>query len=973
MTFRLVRSLILLGIFVPLLFAGRLLAQSSSGALRGQVVDPSGAAVPEATVTVLSTSGHKATAKANQNGKYEIKGLAPGTYTVQVAAPNFSPFQQGNIVIAAGRIRQLKISLKIEQQVQQVTVSAQATRLSVNPESNASAVVITGKALQALSDDPDELQAELDALAGPSAGPNGGQIYIDGFTGGQLPPKSDILEIHINQNPFSAEYDKVGYGRIEIITKPGTSQYHGSFFADGNDSAFNSRNPFVTEVPSYHSEFINGNFGGPITKKASFFVDVFHRGIDASSIVNAIVLDPNFAEVPLTEAVPNPQSRTLFTPRVDYQISSKNVLMARYFLWRDSSNNAGIGQFGLPEQAYNTSGQEQALELSDTQIVSSRTVNQTRFEYRRDSSNQLPQSGEPAVNVLGAFNGGGSTEGMNIDNTNYFELQNIATMTLGKHTLIYGGRVRDWDDTNTANANFNGTFTFPTIDAYQIMEEGLQQGLPFDQIQALGGGPSQFSITAGNPIARINLFDVGLYAEDQWRVRQNLSLSTGLRFESQNAINDHADFAPRMGLAWGIGRGRSPKTILRAGFGLFYDRFEEQSALQAERLNGLNQQQYLVTNPNFFPTIPPLSTLANAATSPTVYTIDQSLRAPYSIQSAIGLERQVSKNATASVTYLNSHGIHQFLTRNINTPLPGEYDPADPSHGRPFANVSACSVVVVPDCEAGFDGNIYQYESDGLYNQNELIANFRVNTGTFLSLFGYYTLNFANSDTSGINSFPSNPYNILQDYGQATFAIRDRFVVGGALSLPFGFRFMPFVLVNSGTPYNITLGQDLIGSSVFNQRPGLVPAGTTGPNIVTTPLGTFDIAPTLGMPLVPINYVVGPSAFTFNFHLEKTFGFGKKEDHSGGGGGFYHHSHGLGGRGLSGGGSGPSWWGAGENTKYNLTLGISVHNLFNNVNLGTPVGNLGSPLFGQSNSLAGGPFSTQAANRRIDLQIRFSF
>lgn len=977
MKFRVFRSLIALWVCVPLLVTGQLLAQSSSGALRGQVVDPSGAAVPGATVSVSSVSGQKASAKTSRNGAYEIKGLPPGTYTIHVEAPSFSPFQQGNVVVVAGRVRQLKISLKIQQQVEQVTVSAEATHLSVNPEENASAVVITGKALQSLSDDPDELQAELEALAGPAAGPNGGQIYIDGFTGGQLPPKSDILEIHINQNPFSAEYDKVGYGRIEIITKPGSSHYHGSFFADGNDSSFNSRNPFITEVPGYHSDFMNGNLGGPLGKNASFFVDAFHRGINASSVVDGIVLNPDLVQAPLTEGVPNPQSRTLFTPRVDYQISSKNVLVARYFLWQDHSTNAGIGQLVLPQEAYNTSSREQALELSDTQILSGKTVNQTRFEYRNDIADQTPQSLDPAVNVLGAFNGGGSTEGTNDDDTNYFELQNITTMTLGKHTVIYGGRVRDWDDSNSDNANFNGTFTFPTIAAYQLTEQGLEQDLPFDQIQALGGGPSQFAITAGNPVARINLFDMGLYAEDQWRARQNLSLSTGIRFESQNIISDHADFAPRMGLAWGFGRARSPKTVLRAGFGLFYDRFEEQNALQAERLNGVNQQQYLITDPDFFPTVPSLSTLstlANAATSPTVYATDQSLRAPYTIQSAIGLEQQIGKNATASVTYLNSHGVHQFLTRNINTPLPGEYDPADPSYGRPFANVSACGVVVVPDCAAGFDGNIYQFESDGLYNQNEVIANFRVNEGAFLSLFGYYTLNFADSDTSGISSFPSNPYDILEDYGQATFAIRNRFVVGGAISLPFGFRLMPFAIANSGTPYNVTLGQDLIGSSVFNQRPALVPPGTTGPNILATSVGTFNIDPALGTPLIPVNYLTGPSAFTFNFHLEKTFGFGKKEDHgNGGGGGFYHHSQGLGGRGLSGGGGHPSWWGNPENTKYNLTFGISVHNVFNNINLGTPVGNLGSPLFGRSNSLAGGPFSTQAANRRIDLQVRFTF
>lgn len=956
-------------------FAGQLMAQSPATTLRGQVTDPSGAAVPGATVTVSGTSGRHAAATTNGHGRYQIKGLEPGTYSVRVAAPSFSTIEMPNVVLEAGRERTLNISLKIEQQVQQVTVSAQASHLSLNSENNVSSVVISGKALQSLSDDPDELQAELEALAGPAAGPNGGQIYIDGFTGGQLPPKSDILEIHVNQNPFSAEYDKVGYGRIEIITKPGTSQYHGSFFADGNDSAFNSMSPFIHSEPPYHSEFINGNIGGPLGSKASFFVDAFHRGINDSSVVNAFVLNPSLtAAVPFNQAVLNPQSRTLFTPRVDYQIGSKNVLVARYFMWRDSAVNAGIGQFVLPSQGYNTNGQENALELSDTQILSSRTVNQTRFEYRRESSNQIPQSLEPSVDVLGAFNSGGSGAGKSIDHTNYFEGQDLATMTFGKHTVIFGGRVRDWQDSSTANSNFNGTFMFPTIDYYQITEQGLAAGLPFSEIRAMGGGPSQFSITEGNPLAKINLAEAGLYAEDQWRARQNLSLSLGLRFETQNLINDHADIAPRIGLAWGLGHANSRKTVLRAGFGLFYDRFEEQAAVQQERLNGINQQQYLVTNPNFYPTIPSVSTLASlsTATQPTIYTIDPGLRAPYTIQSAVGLERQFTKALTGSVTYLNSHGLHQFMTRNINTPLPGQYDPAESSANRPFGNISACGVIGIPTCAEGFTGNIYQYESNGLYNQNEIISNFRYNAN-IVSLFGYYTLNFADSNTNGIGTFASDPYNIGLDYGRAIFDVRNRFVVGGSISLPFGFRLMPFVIANSGRPYNITLGRDLIGTSQFNQRPELVAPGTTGPNILQTSIGTFNLDPALGTPLVPVNWLTGPGAFSLNFHFEKIFGFGKKEEHGGhGGGGFYHHSHGLGGRGLSGGGGG-HFWGASSDSKYTLALGVSVHNAFNNVNLGQPVGNLGSPLFGQSNSLAGGPFSSQAANRRIDFQIRFNF
>jgi len=199
--------------------------------------------------------------------------------------------------------------------------------------------------------------------------------------------------------------------------------------------------------------------------------------------------------------------------------------------------------------------------------------------------------------------------------------------------------VRDVDEANISNGNFNGTYTFPSLSAYQISEQDLNQGL---SPLAIGGGPNQFSITAGTPQASVNLIDVGLYAEDDWRPRPNMTLSLGLRFETQNDIHDHADIAPRVGLAWGLGHGKAPKSVLRAGFGIFYDRFMQTQILQAEHLNGISQQQFLVTSPaifDVFPNLPPLATLASIQTPPNVYQIDPNLRAPYTIQSGVGLER----------------------------------------------------------------------------------------------------------------------------------------------------------------------------------------------------------------------------------------------------------------------------------------------------------------------------------------------
>src|SRR5713101_4819130 len=291
-----------------LIFLGAVCAQVPVGSLRGQVTDPSSAAVAGATVAVLPAEGTSSTATTNRDGIFEVKPLAPGKYTVQVFAPGFAQFSVKDVAIAAGSPMALNVHLAIQEQQERVIVSDSTTQLDTSGGSNANSLTLKGKDLEALSDDPDELQDELTALAGPSAGPNGGQIYIDGFTAGQLPPKSSIREIRLNQNPFSAEYDKLGYGRIEILTKPGTDKFHGQAFLTGNTAAFNSRNPFEiipagTQPPGYDSTQFSASVSGPLSKKASFFFNIERRNINELAIVSAQVLDPvTFAITPLGEA-----------------------------------------------------------------------------------------------------------------------------------------------------------------------------------------------------------------------------------------------------------------------------------------------------------------------------------------------------------------------------------------------------------------------------------------------------------------------------------------------------------------------------------------------------------------------------------------------------------------------------------------------------------------------------------------------
>lgn len=736
----------------------------------------------------------------------------------------------------------------------------------------------------------------------------------------------------------------------------------------------NALSPFLNtsavKPPSYHTWLLDGDFGGPLGKKASFYVDAQRRNINRANLVNTDVLDSSLNVVPYVASVPNPRVLTNVSPRVDLQLSQNNTLSANYRYFEVGDSNDGVDTQALPSQAYNAQRRHHNVQVSDTQVLGPNVVNETRFQYLHFHNSETPLDFSPTINVLGAFLGGGDSSGSFQRYETHYEGQNYTTITYKSHLIQFGGFLRDIRRHELTNGNFNGTFTFNSLPDYQQTELGLQNGMTMAQIQAAGYGPSQFNITTGSLFAGINRLDASVFAGDTWKLSPHFTASYGLRFETENVISDHADWAPRVGIAWGLGHGANTKTVLRAGWGIFYERFDDDEMIIADRFNGQNQTTYIVQNPAFFSTPPPPSQLSGVASSvPTVYQISPNLRSEYSMDTAVSLEHQLVRSVTASVTYVNSRGLHQWVTNDINAPLPGTFNPSDPTTGvRPLGNAA---------------GNIYQYESEGIYKQTQVITNIHVHAGAKLSVFGYYVFNNAHSDTAGVDSFTSNPWNMLQDYGPSVYDIRHRVMVGGSYALPFGLRLSSMLMANSGQPFSITLGKDLNGTGIHNARPSPATASTPPGQIVQTRYGAFNIAPGPGdIPISPYNEA-GPTNVMLNLRLGKTFGFGRPrgESHGGeetasaGGGPEHRRERGLGGRGLgSGGGFG---LGGATNHRYALTLGVSVLNALNDVNLAPPIGVLGSPLFGQSIALASGPFALQVgnpvANRLVNVGAEFSF
>lgn len=917
----------------------------STGGLRGQVLDPSGAVIPGASV-ILTQGSNVFTTKSGQDGVYTFHSVSTGIYTVTVDAEGFAHFAKSDVVIAADQVRQLNLPLVIAVKQEDIQVTAQVTGVSVNPEENAGAIVLSGKDLDALSDDPDQLQNELQALAGPSAGPNGGEIYIDGFAGGQLPPKSSIREIRVNQNPFSAEFDRIGYGRIEILTKPGSDKFSGHIGSWGTSSAFNTSNPLVSEQPSYGTYSVFGDVNGPLTKTASYFFNEF--GIRRNSQNIVVAVNPDDPTTNVNQALPNPSSFLYLNPRIDFQLGKSNTLTVRDSFFRNVQTGSGTGGLKLAEQAYGIHNTENDVQVGDTVVVNSHLINETRFQWRRVRNGQIADYFSPTVTVQGAFTTGGNNSGHVLDHQDSFELQNYSTATAGTHTMRFGTRLRALHDVNDSTSGANGNYIFQSIDHY------------------LAGMPDQYQATViNNSVARAILFDAALFFQDDWRVKPNITFSYGLRFEGQNRIQDHADWGPRFAVAWapgGLGK-TPPKTVLRAGYGWFYDRFTVPNSfgaangtpyiMQAIHQNGINQQSYVVNDPNFYDPTAPIggSTLHSSSTStPSIFSVDPHFHAALNMQGGVGVDRQLAKMVTANVSYIYSHGVHQYLTDNVTAPT---FDPS-----------TYTITGEIPDVYN------YQFQSGGVFSQHQVIVTANVRS-RHVSLTSNYTFSEARSDTQGVTYSPSVANNPGLDYGRASFGIHHRLFLLATYNAPHQLIFAPLLAAQSGTPYNITTGNDLTGNNQFNARPTFGICGAAG--VVSTPFGCLDTQPTgKGERIVPFNLGTGPANVVLHMRASKAFGIGPKKESATGMNGMQANTN-VSGRGLGGAQAGPRI-DATVPRKYNLTFAVTALNVLNIVNRAAPNGVLSSTLFGQSQSLAGGPFgSPTPGNRSILLSATFSF
>lgn len=878
-------------------------AEKPTQTLWGVVLDPSGAVVPNASLTLSpagrpNSPGFPLTTHTDAVGRYAFS-VSPGTYALVVRAAGFAEFQVNGVELQSRWPGEFDVRLKMETELQRVDVLEEPLITPGAPN-----LVLFPHDVQQLALDSVALLGQLQALAGGG----GAQLYVDGFSGTKLPPRSQIREVRISQNPYSAQNDiNPMNGTIQVLTHPGTDQLHGDFYILGNVSQLNARNPFTPDQPSYSAVQTESTLSGRIRPKTSYIANYSQTEDRLNALVDAQAIAASGQAY--ARATPTPLSTIVFSPRLDLQPAPHSTVNLRYTLNRTQQTNGGVGELTLPTRGYDVSVFSHTVQLSNSQILGEHSTNDTRLQYVRQHTTQAPVSLAPAVLVEGVFAGGGSTLGQVSDHLDQLELQNNFALAKGHQYINLGGRLRTARDANRSSEGFNGEFIFSSLADYQKTESRA------------GNFASEFIQTTGDPRAEVRTVDGALFLQDDWKARPNLTLSYGLRVESESFTSRRVDYAPRLGISTTLGRpssGKPSRYTLHGGAGVFYRRFPLSSALTIVRENGIAERQYVVPAPSFYASLPAVRTL-DSIFSPGIYRLSSRYRSPYYIGSTVTLDRQLGRKGILSFSWLHNRGVHTQLIENVNAPLPGTYSTAAPALGRR---------------PLGTDNNVFEFASDGVFRSNRISATLNLRPGRF-SLYGYYTARFDTSDAEA-GSFPSQPYHIGEDYGRANSDIRHLITVRGAVDLPRGFSVSGYVNGTSGTPFNIVIPRDVNGDTQFNDRPAFA-TDLSRPTVVTTRWGTFDMDPQPGQTIIPRNFGEGPGFVLVDLGVGKSFGLG-------------HERKASPSSTQSGNGSGSS--GRGGTQPATLDLLLESQNLLNHPNLTAPVGTLGSPLFGRSLAIA---------------------
>lgn len=861
--------------------------------LRVVVFDPSRAVIPGALVSVFGADGSnksfvRTDVATDSEGTAVFEGLPPGRYNIQVMFDGFETVGVMGLRVRTGENVRREVELPIKRQEESVAVGRDPATNASDPNNGRFDTTLSKDQINALPDDPDEMQKVLEEMAGPGA-----TIRVDGFRGGRLPPKEQIRSIRISRDPFSAENHGGGMVHIDIVTQPGIGPLRGGMNFNFADDALNARTATQPTKGDMRNQMFGFNLSGTIIpQKTSFSLSANGNSSYSASEVFARTLDG-----PIALSQRQPREGFSFNGRLDHAVSKAHTLRAN-LMANQSEGEGGVGGFSLQDQRTANEIQSATLRLSDNGPWGRKFFNETRLGIGMTSTENRALFEGQTIRVLDAFTAGGAQTKGGRDVTN-LEFASNLDYTKGRHSMRFGVLLEGQWVTSDQQSNYLGTFTFSSLDDYAA------------------GRPSTFSIRQGNPLVDYSQWQLGFFAQDDWRARPNLTISMGVRQESQANLDDAVNIAPRFGFSWSPLK--SGRTIVRGSLGLFYDWLEAQVYEQVLQVDGERQVETIIRNPGY--PDPYLGGILQQSLPASKYVLASDLSMPYSVRTSLGLQRTVSQRLNANVLYSFSRGYNRFRGVNINAP--------DISRGgaRP---------------DPAF-GNITEVQGTGGQRQHMVHAglNYMIPAKrTFL--FVNYTLNHTENDSNGPFSLPADNYNLEAEWAPA--AGMSRHTVNGNVST------MLFNRINvnlnamwrSGAPYNITTGRDDNGDTLFNDRP----AG------------------------VGRNSARGDSTFTLGGMLSYSIGFGRRGGEGGPGGTTVIMRDGAAPVMAAGGGAqqvvmmggGP----IGPNaSRYSMNLFVQADNVLNTVNPMGYSGVMTSPLFGQPTGAA--------PARTVRLGVRFGF
>jgi hypothetical protein len=733
-------------------------AQERPGTLTITVYDTTGLAIAAANVNLTRPDGTVTQQLADEKGVVTFQALVPGKYAVVAEFPGFDPNAAAELNVRAGRNTKQDITLEIAGFVEQVDVEQDTADRAVT---EAFSTALTSSQIEALADDPDEMATQLEQLAGPGA-----RIRVNGFEGGQLPPKSQIREIRFRFDPFAAENHDAGFPRVDIITKPGNGPIRNNMTFGFRNNALDARNAFSPVRGEGQTRRFGWSIDGPIVKgRTGFSLNV--RSADEYDVQTVVAQNGAYSAL-----VNQPSERLNFDFNIEHVLTKTHTLRLSFDRDTNSAENLGIGNYDLESRAYSRDGFTNRVRVSDVGSFAKKYLNEIRVDYSWQEQESTSVSDATTIRVQDWFTeGGAQVQG----GRKYWELRladNLDIPVGKKHSVRTGFEVETGNYIGDELRNWNGTFTFPNQAAYDAFR------------------PNNYTIRGGDPYVEYRNTELGVFVQDDYRFKKNLLLSFGARYEAQTLIGDKFNVAPRAGMTWSPFK--SNKTTVRAGAGIFYDWYETSLYENALRQDGFHQYDTIVRNPGY-PN--PYEGGTVVVIPPSIVQVGNDLEMPTVRRYSVGVEQQILSWLRVRANYFNQYGWNQFRARNLNAPEFG----------------------VRPDPGMG---NVTYLETSGSAESQGLDMNFNFNyqPRRLFGVFGY-TLGERKNYADSALTLPVNSNDLEAEWGPASDDVRHRIFSFISTDLKWGLRLGLNYRALSGRPYNITSGLDTNLDGVLNERP----------------------------------------------------------------------------------------------------------------------------------------------------------